>query len=143
MIKAYITNVLFIVVILCVCSKEKILLKSCASTPPKTYWSIVNKLMGKKKIPAIPPIRHEGLLETNFERKADVFNTFFANQCTTWINTSVFRTEKCINSLEFTREDIRCIIKHLNPNRAHGHDYISIRMDYAEIQSHFLFLKSS
>ena len=32
------------------------------------------------------------------------------------------------NKLEFTCEDIRCIIKDFNHNKAQGHDYISIRM---------------
>ena len=54
MMKAYITNVLFIVVVLFVRQRKNWEKIKQSITPPKTYWSIVNKLMGKKKILALP-----------------------------------------------------------------------------------------
>ena len=89
------------------------------STPPKTYWSIVNRLMGKKKIPAIPPIRHEGLLETNFERKADVFNAFFANQCTTWIPFP-FELKNALIRLNLHVKTLVALLKTLTPTKRMG-----------------------
>ena len=102
------------------------------STQPKKYWSIVNKLMGKIKIPTIPPILYEDNLETNFERKANIFNDFFSTQCTMHNNASLpnfyYCTDERLPSIEFSSDDIYKIIKELNPNKAHGYDDISVRM---------------
>ena len=39
-----------------------------------------------------------------------------------------FATEQKLSTLEFSTDDIVKFIKSLNPNKAHGHDEISIRM---------------
>ena len=39
-----------------------------------------------------------------------------------------FATEQKLSTLEFCTNDIAKIIKSLDPNKAHGHDEISIRM---------------
>ena len=38
------------------------------------------------------------------------------------------RTEKVISSISFSSNDIVKIIRDLDPNEAHGHDMVSIRM---------------
>ena len=49
-------------------------------TGAKSYWSILNKFLQKKKIPLIPPILLNGTFITSVCEKVTLFNTFFANQ---------------------------------------------------------------
>ena len=37
-------------------------------------------------------------------------------------------TSKCLDSIHFSSSDIAKIISRLDPNKAHGHDVLSIRM---------------
>ena len=74
-----------------------------------------------------------GTFLTDFKKKTGVFNIYFANQCTTFNNASVlpeigYKTNKRLTNLIFSSSDLSSIIKDLNPNKAHGHDNISIRM---------------
>ena len=99
----------------------------------KQYWAILNKFLNNKKIPTIPPLLVDGNTITNFSIKADLFNNFFASQCTPLANYSTlphfnYKTDKRITSLDISDDDICLIIKKLNPNKAHGWDNISIRM---------------
>ena len=48
---------------------------------PKTYWSLSNRFLNNKKIPLIPPLFHENKFVTDFKEKAELFNSFFAKQC--------------------------------------------------------------
>ena len=38
------------------------------------------------------------------------------------------KTNKSLNTINFTVDDILSVIKKIDPNKAHGHDQISIRM---------------
>ena len=66
--------------------------------------------------------------------KANLFNNFFAKQCTpissdTTVPVSInFVTRERLSSLEFYIDDIVKIIRSLDQNEAHGHDEISMRM---------------
>ena len=56
---------------------------------------------------------------SNFAKKAELFNSYFASQCTPVINKSQlpsleFKTSKRIEKLTFTDDDINLIIKNLN-----------------------------
>ena len=59
---------------------------------------------------------------------------FFANQCTLINSNSTlpvnvqYLTEKRLSSFDFSEDDIMKVIQKLDPNKAHGHDNISIRM---------------
>ena len=59
---------------------------------------------------------------------------FFAEQCSILDNSSELpsnffkKTDKSISAISFTCDDIATLIKNLDPNKAHGHDMISIRM---------------
>ena len=103
-------------------------------TSPKAYWSILKTILNNKKIPCIPPIYHRNNYITDFKEKAQIFNNFFAKQCTLVENTSKLptdslkRTKNLLSTISFTKDDIAKIIKNLNPNKAHGFDMISIRM---------------
>ena len=71
---------------------------------------------------------------TDIQKKANVFNKFFAEQCTPLNNNSslpvnhLFLTHSRLMSLDFDEDELLLIIRALNINRAHGHDDISIRM---------------
>ena len=45
-------------------------------TGPKTYWSILKRLMNKVKIPTVPPLLVNDIFVTDFIEKAGIFNTF-------------------------------------------------------------------
>ena len=103
-----------------------------SNTSPKTYWSILNRLL-YKKIPTIPPLLVDGKLVSDFCKKANIFNNFFTSICTPIDNTSClpsfsYRAGSRIKSFHVTENDILAIIKTLDPNKAHGCDNISIRM---------------
>ena len=102
-------------------------------TGAKSYWSILNKFLLKKKTPLIPPILSNGTFITNVCEKATLFNTFFAEQCTPINNTSTlpsfeYNVNSNIDNISFSEHDIISIIRSLNSNKAHGWDGISIRM---------------
>ena len=50
-------------------------------TIAKTYWSILKTLLNNKKNPCIPPLFHQGKFVTDFKKKAELFSSFFAKQC--------------------------------------------------------------
>ena len=101
-------------------------------TSLKTYWSILKTFLNNKKIPCIPPLFHENKFITDFKEKAELFNHFFVNQCSLLSNNSVLHTDlpqltsKCFDSIHFSSSDIVKIISCLDPNKAHGHDMLSI-----------------
>ena len=102
------------------------------TTSSETYWSILKTLLNNKKV--ISPLFHQGKYVTDFKKKAELFNSFFAKQCSIIQNSSKLpltlnkKTENSISSITFNRNDIATIIRSLDPNKAHGYDMISIRM---------------
>ena len=48
----------------------------------KKYWSILNNFLQKKNIPIIPPLWENGIFVSGCAEKAELFNNFFAPQCT-------------------------------------------------------------
>ena len=97
----------------------------------KTYWSLLNRFLNNKKIPLIPPLFHENKFVTE---KGELFNSFFAKQCSLIKNSSKlpshlhYLTDNRLSSVRFSQDGIAKIIQNLDPNKAHGHDNISIRM---------------
>ena len=100
----------------------------------KRYWSILNKFLHKRKIPKIPPIRDErNVLVSDTSKKASIFNSFFAKQCTLIDTESVlppetFVTNSRLDSIFFDEAKILNLINSLDANKAHGWDEISTRM---------------
>ena len=103
-------------------------------TSTKSYWSTLKMFLNNKKIPCIPPLKHQNKYVTDFKEKAEIFNSFFAEQCSLMNNSIKLlsivlkRTDKFISSISFSSNDIARIIQDLDPNKAHDHDMISIRM---------------
>ena len=80
------------------------------------------------------PIIHGNKYVTDFSKKADLFNFFFAKQCSIIESSSVLPTstnpiiDQYLSNIEFTEDNIKRIACKLDPNKAHGHNMISIRM---------------
>ena len=100
----------------------------------KAYWALLKIFLNNRKIPVIPPLFHSNKFVTDFKEKAELFNSFFAKQCSLIKNDSKlpprlhFLTDKRLSMVRFVNTDILKIIQNLNPNKAHGHDKISIWM---------------
>ena len=100
----------------------------------KVYWSLLRKFLNNKKIPLIPPLYHQGGFITNFKVKTELFNCFFASQRSLIKNDSKlpsylnYNTYNRLSTVNFSIDDIKKIIQNLDPNKAHDHDKISIRM---------------
>ena len=102
-------------------------------TSAKTYWPILKSFLNKK-IPCIPPLFYQNRYITKYKDKAELFNKVFASQCYLINNSSVLpsllfkRTENVVSSIDFGSDGIAKLIHNLDPNKAHGHDMISICM---------------
>ena len=100
----------------------------------KVHWSLLKTFLNNKKIPLIPPLYHHGGFITNFKVKAELFNFSFANQSSLIKNDSKlpsylnYNTYNRLSTVNFSIDDIAKIMQNLDPNKAHGHDKISIRM---------------
>ena len=102
-------------------------------TARKTYWSLINTILNKAKIPIIPPLLENDLFITDFTEKAQLFNKYFILQCTTidtgsQIQQHVPVITTLIDEFTISEEKILNIIRSLNINKAHGWDEISVRM---------------
>ena len=90
--------------------------------------------LNNKKIPLIPPLFYENCFITDFKVKAELFNSFFSNQCSLLKNCSKlpknlrYVTDKRLRTINFRADNIEKIIASPNPNKSHSHDNISIRM---------------
>ena len=71
---------------------------------------------------------------TDFQEKANVFNSFFAKQCSPIPSSSVlpakisYITKDHIKTICFGKSDVLKLIKALDVSKAHGHGGISIKM---------------
>ena len=102
-------------------------------TVPKTYWSILNNFLGKRKTPNIPPVIVNDFVVSDFITKANYSNNFFASQYSHVVNSSrlpyfCYKTQKRISDIEIKEDNILLIIKNLNPTKEHGRDNVSIHM---------------
>ena len=103
-------------------------------TSPKVYWSLLKTFLNNKKIPCIPPIFYENDFVIDFQKKVEIFNRFFAKQRIIVPNSnnlpSVFirKTDKYLSTVTFYENLIKKAVRNLDPNKAHGHDMLSIRM---------------
>ena len=58
---------------------------------PKTCWSIISQFLSNKMIPIKPRISSEGKLIFYFKKKAELFNSQFASQCSSVENASTLQ----------------------------------------------------
>ena len=103
----------------------------------KSFWII-------KKIPIIPPLYHKNEFVIDINKKIELFNSFFADQCSLISNSSElpskleYLIQSRLSSITFYTDDIAKMIQNLDPNKAHGHDQISIRMPSLIIFNQYL-----
>ena len=102
-------------------------------TCSKTYWTLINTVLNKAKIPIIPPLLENGLFVTDFTEKAQIFNDYFILQCTTIDTGSEIPHDAPVPTSQISEflisdDKILNIIRSLNPNKAHGWDEISVRI---------------
>ena len=77
---------------------------------------------------------NENRFVTDFKKKAELFNSFFAKQRSVIDNGSslppelLLKTDKFLPNITFSSDDILKIIENLDSEKAHGHDRISIQM---------------
>ena len=90
--------------------------KSILEAKSKTYWKIIIRFVNSKKTPIVSPLLGNNKIISNFSEKANLFNKFFASQCTPLENNSslppfCLKTDKSLLSLEISETDIFAIIK--------------------------------
>ena len=87
----------------------------------KANWTLLERFLNDKKIPIIPPLLHGNEYVTDFKKKAELFISFFAKQFSLTSNSSelhynlYYTTEKHLDTLNFSNNDIKKIIKNLGP----------------------------
>ena len=100
----------------------------------KTYWSLLKIFLNNKKITLIPPLFNENRFIIDFKEKAELFSSFFSNQCSLLKNYSKlpanlrYLTDQSLRTINFTVDNIQKVIVSLSPNKGYGHDNISICM---------------
>ena len=119
-------------------AKEKCFLKlgqklSDPANGVKACWSTLNKIINRNKVINIPPLLVNGVFIMNYQTKADVFNEFFAKQCSLLPNDSSIPafTPKCDNILSsagIDRLKVLSLIHYLDSKKAHKCDDLSITM---------------
>ena len=57
-------------------------------TSQKSYWSMLKTFLNNKKIRCIPPLLHQDKFVIDFKEKNNIFNNFFAKQCSIVNNSS-------------------------------------------------------
>ena len=106
-------------------------------TSLKTYWSTLKAFLNNKKVPVFL-LYFKTTNVTNFKKKAELFNLLFTEQCSITGNSSELplyflkktpkNPDKSISAIAFIYDDIATLIKNLDPNKAHVHDMISLRL---------------
>ena len=100
---------------------------------PECYWSILKNFLNYKNISWIPPLIHSNQFIVDFREKSELFNSFFTKQCShvetgSNLPTQILRrTNKSLNTINFTEDYILSVERKLNHNKVHGHQ-ISVRM---------------
>ena len=86
------------------------------NTSAKTYWSILKSFYNDSKFPLIPPLLVYDKVVSDFTKKANIFDDFFALQCTPLNSSSVlpakitFKTQSRLNSICFEEDDILTVM---------------------------------
>ena len=99
----------------------------------KTFWAVFNRLRNRNNMVNIPPLLEIGIIVTNVQAKATIFNNFFAQQCSTietgsTIPSSRPMCDKTLCDIVINREKVLRLIRSLDTNKAHGWDEISVHM---------------
>ena len=74
------------------------------------YCSILTTFLNNKELPNIPSLNENGKIISNFEKKAELFNSHFASQCAPINNSSVlppleYKTNERLASVNIKEDD--------------------------------------
>ena len=92
-------------------------MKHNPNTSVKTYWSILKSFYKGTNVLLIPPLLVNNKTASDFTEKTNLFNDFFASQCTLISNNSVlpsrksFKTNKRLYKVNIKEDDILKIIR--------------------------------
>ena len=91
----------------------------------KTYWTSLNRIVNKKETTNIPQLLENGIIVTNFKKKADIFNDLFVQQCLLNLDDSVLpnsfpRCNHHLENINIDADKVLKIIRSLDCNKAHG-----------------------
>ena len=90
--------------------------------PTGQYWSVVKQ----QKNPCILSPFHQNKYVTVSKKKAELFNCL--NKSSELPFNLCKKTDKSISTITFTSNDITTLIQNLDPNKAHVHDKLSVRI---------------
>ena len=92
----------------------------------KCFWITKNSI--------IPPLFYENRFVIDYKKKTKLFNLFFAKECTAINNGKslpselLLKTDKFLSNITFSSDEMLKLIQHLDSEKAHGHERISIWM---------------
>ena len=90
----------------------------------------MNEFLIKCKVPRIPPLFTNGNFVVSCKDKAQIFNTYFSEQCTPLMTDSVlpqlqYHTNERISTFDISLKEIKELLNLLK-RKAHGPDEISV-----------------
>ncbi len=88
----------------------------------KVIWTAHKRLLNKKKLANIPPLVENYKFVTDFKAKAEIFNSYFAEQCHPLSNGNtlpelVYKTNSRLSNITVPLEAISAIIHKLNKKK--------------------------
>ena len=99
-------------------------------TSLKAYGSLLKTFLNNKKILCILPIFYENDFVIDFQKKAEIFNEFFAKQRTVVQNSSklpsvfIRKTDKSLSTVTFYENEIKKAIHNLDPSKVNGYLHV-------------------
>ena len=114
------------------------------SNNKKVFWKIVKYFVKGQKYSTIPPLVSNYNGKNTFyvtnQEKADHLNDYFVsissvNDTGATLPTMPLKTDRLLNNLNVTEQEIQDVISTLNINKACGHDLISHKMLKNTVQS--------
>ena len=100
----------------------------------KPYWFLLKCFLNNKKAPLIPPLFQENEFVTNFFENAELFSSFFSEQCPLINNGNTlptqiqYLTNNRLSSITFSQDDIAKIFPNIDSGKVRGRNDISRRM---------------